>query len=327
MISKWAMIAVWVAFLGVAAGGHWWYRWSGNLEVTGEVAESVARVSVTRCNDRRIFSDWHSQCEYIFSFDETPLYYEDGVKTRLTLIYDGRNLRLVAMVPDWFHNRFYTNRMPTLAVLSPTTYVAERAFFSGHNRSPVLTVGDRSFSSFRWTGDDEHWIASETDTANFLDVLLDGAEVDVQYFNMAAGEETATISLSGFSTALEYIDFGSAAAEVNETPPMTPSAAIAAIAHLLTTNSFGVSADNLVAHPNPQGRGYFVSVPETRFSGAERKFIWFVVNGTAMKLNGATNNLTPDLPWPREVGSDALDGSGLWASEVLRVGLALAFSE
>lgn len=88
------------------------------------------------------------------------------------------------------------------------------------------------------------------------------------------------------------------------------------------SNQFGVRAGELKAVKNPQGSGEFVCVPRTNFQGTTRYFAWFVNNGRAVKLNGATHNLTPQLPFPRDAES-AVAGSGLTALEVTSEGLRL----
>lgn len=87
-----------------------------------------------------------------------------------------------------------------------------------------------------------------------------------------------------------------------------PKRAIDTVAHALRPNDLGVTADRLRARANPHGQGVLVYVPETRFAGAERFFLWLVLDGTAYPLNGATKgSLTPNLSWPRDFpgGPDA----------------------
>ena len=98
------------------------------------------------------------------------------------------------------------------------------------------------------------------------------------------------------------------ATEMRKQPPPTvkpkvPSEseqAILVVAAVLPPNPLNVSADDLRALDNPKGAGVFVYVPQTRFDGVERYIVWMVVSWRLYPLNGATKNLTPDQPWPRE---------------------------
>lgn len=72
-----------------------------------------------------------------------------------------------------------------------------------------------------------------------------------------------------------------------------------------------ITLDDLEAKANPKGEGVFVYVPETRFHGVERYFIWVVIDGEAYKLNGATDLLTPDLEFPRNADPALWEQTGL----------------
>lgn len=65
----------------------------------------------------------------------------------------------------------------------------------------------------------------------------------------------------------------------------------------IQSNKFGVSKDDVVAYESSRGEGWFFFIPQTRFSGTERKFIWYMLDGNIYKLNGATDHLTPDIPY------------------------------
>jgi hypothetical protein len=55
---------------------------------------------------------------------------------------------------------------------------------------------------------------------------------------------------------------------------------------------------------NPVGEGIFIYEPETRFFGVERFFIWIYLNDNLYVLNGATRNVTPNIPVARDVPSE-----------------------
>ena len=83
------------------------------------------------------------------------------------------------------------------------------------------------------------------------------------------------------------------------------------VAASLQTNKLGIEAGDLQSKDNPRGEGSFVYVDRTRFSGTERYIIWLVLDGNAYPLNGATKNITPFLPWPREVNAGTWSRTGL----------------
>ena len=61
---------------------------------------------------------------------------------------------------------------------------------------------------------------------------------------------------------------------------------------------------------------------QTRYSGVERFVIWLVIENRAFALNGATKNITPSLPWPREAPDDLWQRTGLdkfSATEAIRI--------
>lgn len=65
----------------------------------------------------------------------------------------------------------------------------------------------------------------------------------------------------------------------------------------IKTNDYGITKDDVIAYENSRGEGWFFFIPQTRLSGAERKFIWYMLDGNIYKLNGATDHLTPDIPY------------------------------
>ena len=79
----------------------------------------------------------------------------------------------------------------------------------------------------------------------------------------------------------------------------------------LGVNEFKVTESDLRAIKNRKGGGVFVYVPKTRFKGVERFILWMVIDGNAYALNGATKNITPDLPWPRKAPEKTWDKTGL----------------
>ena len=86
---------------------------------------------------------------------------------------------------------------------------------------------------------------------------------------------------------------------------------IVVVSRDLGINQLGIEASHLSEMPNPKGEGTFVYVPQTRYSGVERYVIWLVIENRAFALNGATKNITPSLPWPREAPDGLWQRTGL----------------
>ncbi len=90
----------------------------------------------------------------------------------------------------------------------------------------------------------------------------------------------------------------------------------------LTGKNLPVSATDLRTKPNARGQGTFVYHPRTRFSGVERHLLWLVLDNRAYALNGATKDVTPSLPWPREAEEAVWRRTGLdkySATEAIRL--------
>lgn len=80
--------------------------------------------------------------------------------------------------------------------------------------------------------------------------------------------------------------------------------AIRLVGASVESNKLDITSNDLRAKKNPKGDGFFVYVPQTRYSGVERHMIWMVIDPKAFALNGPSKMVTPSLPWPRE-GDDA----------------------
>ena len=90
----------------------------------------------------------------------------------------------------------------------------------------------------------------------------------------------------------------------------------------LGINHLGIEASHLSEKTNPKGEGTFVYASQTRYSGVERFVIWLVIENRAFPLNGATKDITPSLPWPREAPDDLWQRTGLdkfSATEAIRI--------
>src|SRR6266540_1307542 len=102
------------------------------------------------------------------------------------------------------------------------------------------------------------------------------------------------------------------ASKSNETDEST-AAAIHAVSRTLSgiQRPFAIRATDLRALPNPYGRGTLVYHPQFTFEGKNRQLAWFVLDDWAYPLNFDSKELTPSLPWPRDVAESTWRDTGL----------------
>lgn len=98
---------------------------------------------------------------------------------------------------------------------------------------------------------------------------------------------------------------------ITSTPDLVSLAIQAVADNLPSNNLLDIQVEDLKGMENPNGEGIFVYVEETRFSGVERFILWLVIDGIPYPVNGATKDVTPDLPWPREAAEGVWDRTGL----------------
>ena len=114
--------------------------------------------------------------------------------------------------------------------------------------------------------------------------------------------------------------------EPTQIEPSEADLAVFIVSSNLEGNLLDIAGDQLLAMENPKGSGVFVYVPETRFSGVERFILWLVLDGTAYPLNGATKDVTPQLPWPREAAEEVWSQSQLDAFQATEA-IEIVFEE
>ena len=101
-----------------------------------------------------------------------------------------------------------------------------------------------------------------------------------------------------------------AVASNTEAPALSKS--IAVVSRVLDeSNLLDIEPSDLKTMPNPKGEGVFVYSSQTRYAGVERYVIWLVIDDRAFPLNGATKNVIPSLPFPRDAPSGLWDRTGL----------------
>lgn len=281
---------------------------------------SSPRRSVSDCWPAQ-FRSWYNQCTKILTYIHVQLPPETKA-TKLTLSYDGKRVRLSALKSKEHLAEFYTKTPPVFAKFGGRPFYGAPFFFKRYDPT-AISVGEIE-AELTWDGL-PNWVASEADSRKLVQAFVEELSTDVAY---GADNDSKTryfkdsISLLGFAAALNDFE-GSTPTRSNGQSTASP---FDLITPNLAGNSFKVSRNDLRRKKNPFGEGYFVYVPKTRFNGTERLFIWFVNQGHAVKLNGATNNLTPDLPFPREAQYEMWAGSGLTHDNVTQVGLETVFS-
>ena len=85
------------------------------------------------------------------------------------------------------------------------------------------------------------------------------------------------------------------------------------------TTEIVLKPENFLFAENPVGDGVFIYEPETRFFGVERYFVWVVLDNHIILINGATKNMTPNLPYSREVPSELWNRTNLNTSSTSQI--------
>ena len=280
------------------------------------------------CKDRQVFKDWETQCSIIFGSTAVPSIYDDGYQALLTIAYDGHRVSVLAMIPRWYHLKLYTHNLPTLAIIDGKQFVASVYYFR-QNAPFSVTVGSTVFGEFQLK-QEAVWVASEDASKRLIEAFKRGQYAKVRFALASGGAKSGAdteISLFGFTNAFNYAAISSPSSGTATAWPKTEVQAISEVAKHLRQTSLNVRKSSLKALKNPKGGGYFVYVPQTRFWGVKRKFIWYVGNGAAMKLNGATDLLTPNLRYPRDASYTVLEGSNLGIWNITSYGLSIVFAD
>ena len=125
-----------------------------------------------------------------------------------------------------------------------------------------------------------------------------GITATVQYTSILHAAKPARFTLIGFTKAFRPLPQATPSARKKSAQSVNSISGIEPA--IIYTNNISVSAGDLRKRANPFGIRSFVFVPKTRYAGVERLFIWFVRDDEAVKLNGATHNLNPSLPFPND---------------------------
>lgn len=236
-------------------------------------------------------------------------------------ITDSNDVILTALNTRAYHERFYTTKPATHIRLGQKDYVPDRSHFN-ERVSGALTVDAKQITALP-VRNESQLKSQAADFDAIVQAFKLGTSATVEYASSLYGKgQKVSFSLIGFTRsygALSPSVRPPGRVDAKETDP------ISLLGPLLTGNRFSVSASDLALKKNPHGSGTFVYAAKTRYSGVERLFLWFVRGDAALKLNGATHNLTPSLPFPRDASQDFWKGTGLSANNATRIGLELAF--
>lgn len=266
------------------------------------------------------------------------------VTTRRVTVFEGQSepalmclevrrsgeVRLSALSSRAYHERFFTNDYPTHLSLNGVEYVPFRDFLNdGADGSATIAASEEKPQEdarpFQFASRNHFQLAIAGEpAADFLRAAVEGRAVEIEFVTLMGGKKHVRFSMQGLGALLEEFTFEQAAAA----PAATAEQAIERIVRELPAdNRFGVTRAELRVITNPSGGGHFVYAPETRYGGVERVFIWFVYRERPFKLNGATHNLTPDVPFPNVVTGEFWEGSGVDEYSVTPAGLRAAFPD
>jgi len=220
-----------------------------------------------------------------------------------------------------YHSRFFTTKPPTYAHLDGKDYVPVRTFFSDHG-SPGHLVVDGNQVAVLPIRNESQLRARASDSARIVKSFISGTSATIEFASLLYGKQVVTLSLLGFTRSYDSLDTSGSSTHSVTAEPVDP---VSVLTPLLAGNRFSVGPSDLASKKNPRGSGAFVYAPRTRYFGTERLFVWFVKGDVAVKLNGATHNLTPSLPFPRNVALGFWEGTGLSASTATAEGLKVAF--
>ena len=264
-----------------------------------------------RCTRER-HKDWISECDRAVVWSST-LFPAEGEPHRLTLEVDALGkVRLLSLTPRDYYLKFYTRSPQTYGVLDGKALVPDPQFWRNTERGLTVRIEPQGRIIRFLYNPDRQW---EADDPEALALIKAGTSVE-----FAARDKNVRLSLAGATAAIEALS------DPIETQPISnPSQILDRIAHAFTGNKFNVTKVDLHTLANPKGAGTFVYIPKTDYHGVPRNFLWFVNAGEIVKLNGATHDLTPYFPWPREAPLKIWNQSGLSSDNVLEVGLVSAF--
>lgn len=235
----------------------------------------------------------------------------------------SNNIILTALNTRAYHERFFTTKPPTHIRLNQNAYVPVKVYFN--ERFPgTLTVDGKQIAPLP-VRNESQLKSKAADFDAIVQAFKLGTSATVEYASSLYGKgQKVSFSLLGFTKS-----YGSLSPTTAPAGRVVAKAAdpISVLKPLLAGNRFSVNARDLAVKENPHGSGAFVYATKTRYSGVERFFVWFVSGDTALKLNGATHNLTPSLPFPRDASLDFWDGTGLSSNNATKTGLTLAFGK
>ena len=267
---------------------------------------------------------WQYHCQRILAYSIISPIWEGEFPTKLTLTYDGDRVNIMGLIPFSVHTKYSTSIPETIAKIDNFSYVGNNTFFV-KELPPTITINGTKYNKFQWEGHN-HWAATKDETVKLLSAFKQGHVAKIAFNYSGDGLKFTEISLTGFSKTLsEAIGRNKTTAVISQ-KLVSNLDAIKLVSKHIGQNTFNVGGDDLSVITNPNGKGIFVYAPETRYSGTERLFIWFVKDGQVVKLNGATNALTPDLAFPRHVDPKLWRDTGLISQQATKTGLSLAFN-
>ncbi|MDN3518313.1 hypothetical protein QWY84_11880 [Aquisalimonas lutea] len=291
-------------------------------------ALAVFAAGVSSIAAAETFDAWYTECDpgcRTFTIEEVHKWDDGGEPFRVLLEIDEDDRLVVsALLSRQEYEEYYTFDPPTELRRNGREYVAARQFF-GDSPATISVDGEEVLSVE--TKDGGHMAGTLTETT--LQAFRSGRDAVLRGTGFCAApgcaKQSITFSLMGFSAAY------SARGSNTETGPDSASESsedpVAAVAHVLAGNRYGIEERHLRTRRNPYGVGTFVYIPKVQIAEYDRFFVWFVKSGQPVALNGPTISVTNNAKRPLGMGYVFWEGTGLNGNNATERGLDTAFED
>lgn len=243
---------------------------------------------------------------------------EDDLTLYMLEARESGKITVTAIYPREYHERWYTTNPTTYIKMNGTEYVPVASFFTDDSTGILTVDGGKGFIL---APQNESQLVNRGDANEIVELFKTGAQATIDAGSMMVGPQKVSISLLGFTSAFSGL---SPSEKVEADDQLDPYRVLKSS---LAGNHLSVSVADLQEIQNPDGEGFFVYSASTQFSGTERLLVWFAKGGEVVALNGATNGITPDLPYPRDTALSFWEGTGLSRSNATSKGLSIVFDK
>lgn len=275
---------------------------------------------ITTSTDAAVYKKWETICQNgcrTFTTSEVSIF-SDTLPYLVLLEIDSSNQVIVSgLDTEKQHYDFFTNKVAIELKRGARNYVPARTFFN--TRFPATLIVDGADALTLHAYDESHFGAAAS--LELLNAFRRGSTVELVYASGFRGKgQRVSFSLIGFSAA-----YAARNGLISPESTTAQDPTILVFQHL-SGNRYGFRREDLKVRPNPYGEGVFVYIPEVEIAGYKRWFYWFVKGNKVVVLNGATNGLTPKLPYPRDTSYTLWHNTGLSVRDVTERGRDLIFT-